>query len=294
MSRTGRSAASLGRVSNDRRHVERRSTTRPEFVESWRKSLRGFKPVTFQSDAEPNARIDVWVARTDALLRARSCFSILTEADWGAVTRIRAPSSRHSAMTSRVLLRLGLSRAVDHRIAPSDWRFHVAEHGKPIVTSELPAVNFSVSHVDDFAVVAVSATLNIGVDVEGVDQEVADGVVANFCHPDEHQSVSDLPAAQKIREFVRFWTLKEAYTKMAGVGHSLNFNEMKFVLDPVRLHSKHRTSATSGKSRFETFYLSASHALYHVSLAIQDFAQHKRRTEVQIISLADDEGNTVF
>src|SRR6266851_2754495 len=204
-----------GRCAEQRTSSERRSASRPLFIEGWRKPV-GLRFAAVSQESSLN-RIQIWVAGTDGLLRAKSCLQLLTDKDWVSLTRIAEPANRNSAISARVLLRLGLSKAINRTVAPAEWDFSVTAQQRPVVANGLPQVHFSVSHIDQLAVVAISPSLNIGIDVESVDQNVTENVMAEFCHRDEQRSVQDLSSLQRIREFIRLWTLKEAYTKMMGV-----------------------------------------------------------------------------
>src|SRR5579871_3569247 len=279
------SATALGRA-HQRTSSERRSVSRPLFMEGWRKPV-GHRLVSVSrgSSVCPDNTIQIWVADTDRLLRAKSCLQLLTDNDWTTLNRIQSLPNRSSAIAARVLLRLGLSKATDRAVAPTQWDFSLTAQQRPIVAEGLPQLHFSVSHVDQLAVVAISPRLNIGIDVESVDQNVAENVIAGFCHRDERRSVGALSGVQKTREFVRLWTLKEAYTKMMGVGHSLDFKMIKFMLDPIDLASAGRC-AGGVSAQFENFYVSLKHTLFHASLAIEQ-PRIAGITEVQVISLAD-------
>ena len=265
---------------------ERRSPHRPKFSEGWRKTIEPDTGSASVIVADEIDHIDIWAAHPGSLLSAHSCLKLLTDDDWLSLQQLQNPAIRNSATAARILLRLGLSRAVEREVAPSDWTFERTEHSKPIVANGLPKINFSVAHVDELSVVAVSKNLEIGVDVESVDQNVSESVMADFTHTDEQRAVSDLLPRQKVREFLRFWTLKEAYTKMIGVGHSLDFNTIKFVLDPLALKSAGEAPRPKMPPQFESFYIPVDHGLYHVSLAIEHPELRAASSEVQIISLA--------
>jgi len=276
--------------------VERRSPTRPKFVEGWRKDVQQ-KVAEAKSapplDLTPSNRIDVWMANPDALMKAESSLTLLSAQDWEAINRIQDPSNRRSAIAARVLLRIGLSRASGHMVAPADWHFAIDANLRPIVGPDLPAINFSISHLDQLVLVAVSTTLQVGIDIECVDQNVNEDVISEFTHLDEHDSVGGLPRPQEIREFLRLWTLKEAYTKMVGTGHGLDFKTIKFTLDPVNLKAVGSQTKAGSSLQFENFYVSSQHNLFHAALAIRHPAGDTGVTEVQIISLAseDQSGN---
>ena len=277
--------------SSGRIGIERRSGTRPKILEGWRKEQRhDHRQSARAASAAPRARIDVWLTHTDSFFKAKSCFKILTKDDWAAVWRLRDPSDRLSTMAARVLLRLGLSRAVNRLVAPPDWRFAKSNSGKPIVAPTFPGIHFSVSHIDRLAVVAVSSRLQVGIDVESVDENINEGVVADFCHSNEQMLLGGLTPERKRREFIRLWTLKEAYTKMTGTGHSMDFGAIGFGLDPVTLGS--HVSGRDFFTQFETLFVTAFPSLYHLALAIRHPGTRALATEIQIISLTDSEEKT--
>ncbi len=155
-----------------------------------------------------------------------------------------------------------------------------------VVIARLPAIGFSTSHVDQLVAVAISSTRDVGIDVECIDQNVGKKVIADFTHLDEQHSVGGLPRPQEIREFVRLWTLKEAYTKMIGVGHTLDFKTLRFTLDPVDLSSAGDDPKMARAMQFDNFYVSYKHSLFNASLAIRHPVGSVGATKIQIISLA--------
>src|SRR5674476_479287 len=239
--------------------LSNKRSDRTKFVIKQRRNRSAAKPM-----AEQKGRIDVWIANTRTLMNAQSCLKILTEDDWASLARLQDPSARYSAIAAKVLLRLGLSRAVDYRIAPSDWQFGRSASDKPILVNTLTNINFSVSHVDEFVAVAVSPIFNVGIDIESVDRNVSEGLIDGFYHVDEQRSVRGLPPPQRTRELIRLWTLKEAYSKMIGLGHSLDFKMIKFLLDPINLPSENQ--APNWPTKFEKFYVAVKHTLFHLSL----------------------------
>lgn len=267
--------------------VERRSANRPKFVESWRKKIAPEPSDAEAPQAQQIDHIDVWLAHPDSLLREHSSLKVLTAEDWVAFDKISDGSMRNCAIASRILLRLGLSRAVERRVAPADWKFKTVAHGKPAVADNLPDMKFSVSHTDRLAAVAISSNLDVGIDVEGVDQSVSENLVAGFSHPRERSALSKLLPRQKAREFIRLWTSKEALAKMTGTGMSLDFDLTEFLLDPVQLAAASKTERQHRNAHFESFYMSVEHFLYHVSLAMENPKGCWLPTEVRIITLAE-------
>jgi len=254
---------------------DRRSSTRPRFVRGWQRTITTrCEGNTDARVAAETTRVSVWVARTESLLTARSAFTVLTDDDWIALAQLRAQATRNSAMAAKILLRLGLSQAVGRRVEPRDWQFQRTPLGKPLVSTAMPGVNFSVSHADGVTVAAASSSVNLGIDVELIDQDVSDGTLTGFCDPRERAFLQKLRPYQKTREFLRIWTHKEAYTKLLGTGHSTEFSSFRcpYPYGAIAAGSELDLDLSDAGSKpaicFENFFVSEGSSLYHVSLAV--------------------------
>jgi 4'-phosphopantetheinyl transferase len=94
--------------------------------------------------------------------------------------------------------------------------------GKPFLTGELRdrwAVTFNLSHAHGRALIAVSQTQDVGVDLEYVraDIEVAD-LSKRFFTPTEHAAIMKCVEEQRTKKFFRYWVAKEALLKAQGMG----------------------------------------------------------------------------
>ena len=249
------------------KNTDRRCTTRPRFVDSWRKTI-GPTDSQLAATAAPKSKptVLVFLVKIDALIRAYSSHRVLTDDDWNEIGQQRSPAGRRGAIASRILLRLGLSQAVQRNVSPALWKFRRTSYGRPRVAEGFPDIHFSVSHTDEIALVAVSVERDIGIDVELVDQDLNANVIRDFCHCKETTGLELLPPHKKAREFLRLWTQKEAYSKLLGLGHSIDFSELCCLSGPPQ-------SAVFveqlGDALFEGFYLPLGHSLYYASLAIQ-------------------------
>jgi phosphopantetheinyl transferase len=232
---------------------------------------------------EAPSSVYISIARTGSLLRAQSSHRVLTDKDWASFFALREPAARRSAIAARILLRLSLSRATGRKIAPSAWEFKRTPHGKPSVGNSLPDLSFSVSHVDEIAIVAVSSSLQVGIDVEAIDQDLNSDLIEHFCHFKEKPALSGLPTNQKTREFLRLWTQKEAYTKLVGLGHSMDFASIDHSSGQVETFGSLRVSPT----HFEGFYIPLDQSLYYTSLAVQ--SSSASWTELQLFDVVGPE-----
>jgi 4'-phosphopantetheinyl transferase len=96
-------------------------------------------------------------------------------------------------------------------------------HGKPIVANaadlHFPDLHFNVSHSGDLALIGISQTGPLGVDIEVVRPEIdlAD-LIELFFTPSEHVLIAANSAAQQRSAFYSIWTAKEAVLKAWGLG----------------------------------------------------------------------------
>ena len=104
---------------------------------------------------------------------------------------------------------------------PGDLRFAYAEHGKPRLVMDCPAPFFNLSHSGTMAVLAVSRSVDVGVDIERI-RPVERGLARRFFSAAEVTALEALPADQWLDGFFRCWTRKEAVLKALGVGFSMN------------------------------------------------------------------------
>jgi phosphopantetheinyl transferase len=258
-----------------------------EFAESWRKHIRPPRPGAPAFDAGQPARVEVWIAPVRSLVSRVGGAAVLSADEARQFRQVRARSARDSMMAGRMLLRLALSRTVAGRIAPQDWRLRASPSGKPEITPDLPQVHFSVAHTERLAVIATSQQLPVGIDAETIEQTVESDVTAHFCCPGERAALQKLPQPHSTREFLRLWTLKEAYAKLTGLGAAIDFASVGLSLDTLRLaHAP--AFGEDLQVHFETMFVANGNGLTHVALAIALSRSISTRAELQVMTLAND------
>ena len=101
------------------------------------------------------------------------------------------------------------------------------EHGKPFIHHTPYTIHFSISHCKTGIAVAVD-NKPIGIDIEAI-RHADDELVARTMNADERLAIRD------DRDFIRFWTQKEAVVKMRGVGIQ-SFEQLQGILSRSRDH----------------------------------------------------------
>jgi 4'-phosphopantetheinyl transferase len=98
-----------------------------------------------------------------------------------------------------------------------------APHGKPrLVAPPGPAVELSISHSADLVVVALTAGPPVGVDVEWLGRSAAAGEVEELVLAEgELRALAELGRRDRDRNFLVWWTRKEAVVKACGAGLGL-------------------------------------------------------------------------
>lgn len=99
-----------------------------------------------------------------------------------------------------------------------------AEHGKPYLDGN-PELVFNLSHSAAAMVIAVGWNCQLGVDIENCKPRTSLAALVDKCFAEEEIAYwNKLPDAQKIPEFYRYWTRKEAFVKATGRGIALGLN----------------------------------------------------------------------
>jgi 4'-phosphopantetheinyl transferase len=109
--------------------------------------------------------------------------------------------------------------------SPEKIRIKKAEHGKPYL-ADYPELAFNLSHSADRLIIAVSWNCQLGVDIEICKQRINLPGLVEKCFAEEESAYwTKLPETQKILEFYRFWTRKEAFVKATGRGIASGLNQ---------------------------------------------------------------------
>lgn len=156
---------------------------------------------------------------------------LLDASERRALDGTRSPRVLALRASARVLLRLALSRCAE--VAPADWRFRVAPRGRPSIDQPRSrrGLSFGLAHTEGLVVCAISATGDVGVDVEPEDRPVrAVALARRFFSAAEAAVVDGLPSPARERRLLATWIRSEAAVKAAGLGIAEGLS--RWVADP--------------------------------------------------------------
>lgn len=145
--------------------------------------------------------------------------------------RYRLPGDRERFVVGRGLARLLLGQALS--LPPAEVAIETESHGRPVLArNHRDDLGFNVSHTPGLVAVAITATRDLGVDVEDTARAITHDIPSRFFSPTEVRELQAHPAAAQASAFFDYWTLKEAYIKARGLGLAIPLDQFSFHLTP--------------------------------------------------------------
>ncbi|WP_158601715.1 4'-phosphopantetheinyl transferase family protein [Solilutibacter pythonis] len=162
---------------------------------------------------------------------------LVSDNEQAQAARFHFTADRLAYLSAHSLLRLTLSEQVPE-VMPRQWRFRVDSHGKPslIASPEQPRWFTSLSHTRGHVAVAICAHSEIGVDIEkrahpALSPENLRTILSNT----EITALRRLPAERHTHRLAQMWTLKEAVSKVIGMGLAYPLHTLSIDLDRLRI-----------------------------------------------------------
>lgn len=169
--------------------------------------------------AAPNL-VHVWRVDLDADARPDAEREALCSPEEGARAALYATSLlRRRFKARRAALRTILGRYL--AVAPADLRFAAGVSGKPALAGPAAAsdIRFNASGSGRLALVAVTRSREVGVDIEKVRPDIdMERIARQFFTPADAHLLRSLEPAARIETFFNCWCRTEALLKAAGVG----------------------------------------------------------------------------
>ena len=200
------------------------------------------------------AALHLWAIEIDArLTQAGDLFHLLCpEEQDRANARSRNPGFARFVV-GRAMLRQLLAGYLN--VSPQAIAFRYNPQGKPSIA--LPAssgLQFNLAHSSSMAVCAVTASSQVGIDLERINaRRDFEGVAARFFNEAETCVLRKLPEARRALAFYRIWTQKEAYVKAlgSGIASQIQHFDVEAAPDqPMRLIANRQNPSEPGRWRF--------------------------------------------
>jgi len=181
-----------------------------------RDSLPGRPPGSTNAQPPSPADITIWWLDLDIDdNKATRWFSGLTDGEQARANRFVRREHQRRFVACRYQLRQILGQLSG--TPGSELRFRFGSYGKPEIQGD-PGLHFSVAHSEGIGVIATCTVVPVGVDLEvsASHEELACRVLTQNELAIFRQHLGD-----KAELFLQYWTGKEAFLKLWGVGLSL-------------------------------------------------------------------------
>ncbi len=159
--------------------------------------------------------------------------SILSASERERASRFHFEKDHSQFIVGRGVLRVLIGHYLGEN--PSHIQFSYNTFGKPFLMSPVgnkPLI-FNVSHSSGKALYAFSKEQPLGIDLERLRLIVGfESIAKRFFSPAEISMFSSLPEPSKRDAFFSWWTRKEAFIKVKGVGLSLGLDQFDVTLRP--------------------------------------------------------------
>ncbi len=182
-----------------------------------------------------NNQVHVWMFRMNTTPAAIEAFFPLLSDD----EKQRGKRFVHALHRERFIAAQGFMRNVLGsylNIQPEAVRYTRKLKGKPILNPLVhdEHLHFNLSHSNEFAMLAISRNLEVGMDVEYVNRKNHWlKLVRRFFTETEQQAFFTLPPDQQQRAFFQVWTRKEAHMKVTGQGLHLSPTQFTVSVPPA-------------------------------------------------------------
>ncbi len=223
--------------------------------------------------------VDVWFVDLALLnLGQSTCFEFLDGTERSIADGFQSPSLRGLYVQGHGLLRMLLGGYL--RVSPAALKVGRALYGKPFLVDH-PELSFNLSHSGSKWLLAVTAAVPVGVDIELIKpRSQTAGLVARCFAAEEQVYWQALSEAEKLPRFFEFWTRKEAFVKAVGRGIALGLDQC--VIDLHHPHRFLRVPTEAGRPDMWRFTDLAVDAACYAAMVVK-LSSH----QIKILAVAD-------
>ncbi|KAJ7976138.1 4'-phosphopantetheinyl transferase [Quillaja saponaria] len=147
------------------------------------------------------------------------------------VFRMTGDQLKKRALLARALVRTTIARyQINQKVDPRSLKFMKNNYGKPEVYWQYaddwspPPLHFNISHTSSLIACGVTVGSPIGIDVEEKQRRLKNNILTfarRYFSPYEVETLTSISDPEiQHQEFLKLWTLKEAYVKALGKGFS--------------------------------------------------------------------------
>jgi 4'-phosphopantetheinyl transferase len=160
-------------------------------------------------------QIHIWLIDTNNYLSSDFA-AYLDDQEIKRAQRFKFTKDRNCFIGSHAALRILLGKYCNGD--PCTITYEYTANNKPILIENNP-IKFNLSHSHDQAIIAITKSHPIGIDIEYMQtKEILSELAKRFFSNQEYAEYQNLPAAQKTLGFYNCWTRKEAFVKALGIG----------------------------------------------------------------------------
>lgn len=179
--------------------------------------------------------IDVWLCQEDNVQERLGYFnSLLSTEEQARAERFKFEIHRDRFIISHGFKRSVLAQYLD--LDPARIQYQLGNRGKPSLIDagyDGMGLKFNLSHTQGITLLAVTRDVELGIDIEYIDQKVDwKPIVQQFFTASEQQSLFILAKEKQMQAFYQLWTRKEAYMKMLGEGMYLSPTAFSLTVPP--------------------------------------------------------------
>jgi 4'-phosphopantetheinyl transferase len=187
-------------------------------------------------------------------------YAVLDDEERRRAARFVAPLHQRRFIAAHVMLREVLARFL--QAAPDAVTFTFNLNKKPSLSGSFAnQLQFNLSHSEDFAVLAIVRSGDIGIDIEHITADNKLDIAERFFSTNEIATLSAMPQTLQSAAFFQIWARKEAIIKAIGKGleqslssfsvsinhemEEVTVDQRKWLLYPLELHPDFAAAAVS-------------------------------------------------
>ena len=176
-------------------------------------------------------KIHIYLIQFD-LFDNKQCIQYLSEEERTRAEKLKIEEKKNQFVITRSILRLLLSRAIGKPY--QDIVFLYGEHGKPSINESLnnKPIEFNVSHSGNYALIAITLSNKVGVDIEEVNFDTDyQSLSKRFFSENEKKELIKIGNELQLDSFYRVWARKESFIKATGKGVAYGLDQFTVTLD---------------------------------------------------------------